>query len=144
MAKSTHVRSAGVGASDGAPISPEAVKAVQKLGINDPALARHTSRELTRQALAEARRRLRHDRRPRPHGAVHVPLDLAGKVHTLDPAGEDVADPVGSPQEVYTKTAEASAQIIEQRLQSPSMPDSGRSPRPSACSRDPKSPFCNG
>ncbi len=118
VAKSTHVRSAGVGASDGAPVSPEAVKAVQKLGIDGAALTRHTSRELTRQALAEAdivyAMTAGHARM-----VQSMSPNLAGKVHTLDPTGEDIPDPVGAPQEVYTKTAERLRQIIQQRLAEP-------------------------
>jgi protein-tyrosine phosphatase len=118
VASSTAVRSAGVGAMDGAPISPEAVKAVRKLGIDDKALARHSSRELTRQMLAEAdviyTMTAAHARM-----VQSISPTLAGNIQTLDPSGEDIPDPVGSSQDVYHQTAERLKAAIEQRLSEP-------------------------
>jgi protein-tyrosine-phosphatase len=111
------VRSAGAGAVDGEPVTPESVAAVRTLGIDDRDLPRHLSRELTRQMIAEAdvvyamtaaHVRLIESMAPQPpHGA---------RIVTLDPTGEDIPDPVGSPQDVYTRTAERLREAIERRL----------------------------
>lgn len=114
----TKVRSAGAGAMDGQPISPEAVDAVRELGVDPRSIERHLSRELTRQMIAEADAIYTmtgaHQRMVRSM----VP-DTAAKVHLLDPTGEDVPDPVGMSQDVYTATARRLNEAINARLREP-------------------------
>lgn len=111
----TRVRSAGVAADDGEPISPEAVKAIRALGIEPSDLARRTSRELTRQMLAEADVIFA---MTAGHARAVAAMDppSAHKVMVLDPEGGDVPDPIGGPQELYTQTARRLAELIQQRL----------------------------
>ena len=40
----------------------------------------------------------------------------AGKVHTLDPQGRDVPDPIGMSREVYTQTSRHLLELISRRL----------------------------
>jgi protein-tyrosine phosphatase len=109
------VASAGAGTTGGAPVSPEAVEALAALGIDTRELARHTSRELTRQAIAEADVIY-------VMGAAHaravasIDPTARAKVRLLDPSGEDVPDPIGAEQEVYTATARRLRELIAQRL----------------------------
>lgn len=115
-ARLTRVRSAGVGAMEGVPVTPESVTAARKLGIDDPALARHTSHELTRQLLSEA------DviyAMTAAHARMVESVAPGARVQTLDPSGEDIPDPVGHPQEVYNRTAERLREAIERRLEEP-------------------------
>ena len=100
------------------PVSPEAVAAVKKLGVADRGLARHVSRELTRQMLAEADVVYTMTGAQARMVAAMAP-NQAGKVVTLDPEGEDIPDPVGAPQEVYTRTAERLRGVVEKRLSEP-------------------------
>jgi L-threonylcarbamoyladenylate synthase len=111
----TRVRSAGVSAYGGEPVSTEAVEAVEAMGLPSVDIARHVSRELTRQMLAEAdvifAMTAGHAR-----AVASMDRSAAGKVMVLDPSGEDVPDPIGGPQEVYSTTARRLAELIEARL----------------------------
>ncbi len=108
----TQVRSAGAFTSGGMPATPEAVAAVESLGFAMPA---HSSTVLTRELIAQA---------DEIYGltASHVEAirsidpSAAGKVRLLDPAGQDVPDPIGHEQSVYDRTAEHLRRLIEQRL----------------------------
>ncbi len=109
------VRSAGASATPGSPAAPEAVRALARMGFDVAELSRHRSRELTRQEIAEADviyvMTAGHAR------AVHaIDPTAEHKVRVLDPEGGDVQDPIGSPLEVYTRTAEQLKQLIERRL----------------------------
>jgi L-threonylcarbamoyladenylate synthase len=112
----THIRSAGVSALGGERVSTEAVAAVRSLGIATDDLARHTSRELTRQAMSEAdvifAMTASHAR-----AVASIDQSSASKVMILDPAGEDVPDPIGGTQDVYSRTAARLAELIEARLE---------------------------
>jgi L-threonylcarbamoyladenylate synthase len=111
----TTVRSAGVSAADGEPVSPEAVEAVRAMGIDAPDLQRHRSRELTRQMLADADIIFA---MTSGHARAVASMDqsAASKVLMLDPAGTDIPDPIGGPGEVYAATARRLAELIKQRL----------------------------
>jgi L-threonylcarbamoyladenylate synthase len=111
----TQIRSAGVSAYGGEPVSREAVEAVRELGIESGMMARHTARELTRQLLAEAdiifAMTAGHVR-----AVLSVDPTVTGKVVLLDPGGDDVPDPIGSDREVYRRTAQRLRELIERRL----------------------------
>lgn len=111
----TVVRSAGAATSGGAPVSPEGVEALSAMGIPTGDLARHRSRELTRQMIAEAEVIYA---MAGAHARAVIAMDpsAAAKVKTLDPTGEDVPDPIGAPLEVYTRTAEHLRELIARRL----------------------------
>jgi L-threonylcarbamoyladenylate synthase len=110
------VTSAGAGASGGTPVSPEAIEALAALGLPTADLSRHRSRELTRAMVAEA------DEiyvMAAPHAQAVLAIDptARAKVRLLDPSGEDVPDPIGSTQEVYSATARRLKHLISRRLQ---------------------------
>lgn len=106
------VQSAGVTASEGAPMTGEAAKALEAMGV-DP--GRHGSRRLTPQILREA------DvvyTMTKAHARAVLAMDptMAGRVETLDPSGADVPDPIGGSVEVYRQTLERLGALIDQRL----------------------------
>jgi L-threonylcarbamoyladenylate synthase len=111
----TRIRSAGVTAYGGEPVSTEAIAAVKSLGIASEDLARHTARELTRQAMSEAdvifAMTASHAR-----AVASIDPSSASKVMMLDPTGEDVGDPIGGPQDLYSRTAARLSALIEARL----------------------------
>lgn len=108
----TRVSSAGIAASSGEPATPEGLEALREMGIDTPA---HRSRELTRQLIAEADGVYA---MTQSHAQSILSIDpTAGpKVRTLDPAGGDIPDPIGSGPEVYRKTAERLRGLIRARL----------------------------
>ncbi len=107
------VGSAGVGASDGKPPSPEALRALRGMGIDHAGSSKPLSREMiekadlilcmTRQHF-EAARRLVADRPA-----------LKDRIQLLDPAG-DIADPIGMGQEAYDDLARHFAELIPSRI----------------------------
>ena len=109
------VASAGVGALNGVPTSPETVEALDRLGIR---FEGGRSKSLTPEMIAnadlvlamtnshaEAARRL-----------VGDCPDESAKIATLDPDG-DIADPIGMPQHVYDELAAQLQQLIPRRLE---------------------------
>ncbi|MCC6676008.1 MAG: Sua5/YciO/YrdC/YwlC family protein [Phycisphaerales bacterium] len=108
----TRVSSAGVAAAEGDRATPEAWEALRGLGF-EPGM--HRSRDLTRAMITEA---------DVIYGMTgsHVRAVLAidptagAKVRTLDPAGQDVPDPIGAPAEIYRKTAQRLAELVRARL----------------------------
>lgn len=115
LAAATQVRSAGAATSGGAPAAAEAIRALSAMGVDTTELARHHSRELTRQLIADAEvvyaMTASHAR-----AVAAIDPSAAGKVVTLDPDGNDVPDPIGGPLEVYTRTAERLRDLIGKRL----------------------------
>lgn len=110
------VRSAGVGAGEGAPAAPEAIRSVARL---DPhwtgPLREHASHGLSKGDIREA------DviyTMTRAHAESVIAMDpkAAGKVHMLDPAGKDLPDPIGRGPEVYDATARKLLELIRTRL----------------------------
>ncbi len=106
------VQSAGVTASNGMAMTPEAVEALKAMGV-DP--GRHASKRLTPEVLREA------DvvyTMTKAHARAVLAMDptMAGRVETLDPSGADVPDPIGGPMEVYRQTLERLGALIDQRL----------------------------
>lgn len=110
----THTASsAGVSAINGAPTTPEALRALKELGVR---AVPHPSRAITRQMIAQA------DAiyvMTASHRRAILALDptAADKIDTLDPTGADVPDPIGLSADVYTQTAQRLKQLILARLQ---------------------------
>jgi L-threonylcarbamoyladenylate synthase len=106
------VRSAGVAATNGAPAAAHAVDVLRALGGS---LEQHKSRKisvtLARQAdfiFAMTSDHLDDLLRALP--------EVEPQAFLLDPAGGDVADPIGSDLEMYTRTAKMIESMLEQRL----------------------------
>jgi len=109
----TEVDSAGAMASLGAPISPDAVRALEALGIGP---TRRQSRPLTREAIAGADRIFA---MTRGHLDAIRSIDPTAPAELLDPEGGDVPDPIGQGEAVYLETARALRTMIERRLEEP-------------------------
>jgi len=110
----TRVISAGVAASDGEGMTPEAARALAELGV-DPGT--HRSRGLTRELVQEAdviyvmtQSHLR--------SVLHAEPGARGRVHLLDESGQDVPDPIGGALTVYKETASRMRELIRRRLDS--------------------------
>jgi protein-tyrosine phosphatase len=99
-ARGFRVLSAGMAAPPGMPAADEAVAVAAALGAD---LAQHTSRPLTAELAALADHLLvmtgGHLRALRGH------FTAATAPRLLSPAGDDVADPIGQPREVYEACA---------------------------------------
>jgi L-threonylcarbamoyladenylate synthase len=108
----TRVRSAGVAAASGSPMSPEAVEALRRLGVEP---GEHRSSTLTRQMIADAEEIFA---MTRSHHRAILSIDpsASGKVHLLDPSGEDVADPFGGTLEMYERTARRLRELVVWRI----------------------------
>lgn len=110
----TRVRSAGIAAGLGMSATPEAVEAVKALGAE---MGPHASTPLTREMINEAdvifgmtASHVEAVRRMDP--------SAAGRVFPLDPEGQDIADPIGSPRPVYDQAARAISDAVQKRLRS--------------------------
>lgn len=106
------VQSAGVTASNGSAMTPEAVEALKSTGV-DP--GRHSSKRLTPELLRDA------DvvytmTKAHARSVLAMEPTMAGRVETLDPTGADVPDPIGGPIEVYRQTLERLGTLIDRRL----------------------------
>ncbi|MDX2017105.1 MAG: Sua5/YciO/YrdC/YwlC family protein [Planctomycetota bacterium] len=117
--------SAGVSAFDGDAMTAEAAQALEEMGIAANSGGgrgagggggRHRSRGLTAEMLREA-------------DAIYAltashrraALAIAGpgheeRIRLLDPAGADIADPIGGPIDLYRRTARQIAQHVDARL----------------------------
>lgn len=109
------VSSAGVAVSEGEAPTPEGVQAVRSMGFLPPG---GSARQLTAQmvqgadlVLAMTRGHLAGAKRL----VAHLP-GAAEKVLLLDPAGSDVADPIGGTQSMYDSTAKQLSRMIADRL----------------------------
>ncbi len=104
--------SAGTATSGGSPRAAEGTRAVRALGY-EPAVG--PSRELTRAMIEEAD--LIYGM-TRSHVAAVLAMDPTAKTKTalLDPAGEDVGDPIGMEQGAYDEVASRMESMIERRL----------------------------
>lgn len=107
------VGSAGVFAGPGAPPTPEAAKAVAALGATMP---KRTSRPLTADLLDEARA-IYCMTADHARAVASAAPQVADRVFVLDPAGEDVPDPLGGPQSLYDETARRIRAMVRARLE---------------------------
>lgn len=107
-----HVDSAGTGADSGSTPSPETSAALQSVGA-DP--SRHKSQQVTRQMIERATAVYA---MTTTHRRVLISLapQHESKIHLLDPAGKDIADPIGRGAEVYRHTAQTLKDHISVRL----------------------------
>lgn len=105
------VRSAGIFASDGAPANPEAVAAMQKVGVD---ISRHRARPLTPEMVHEADVVYCMTDAHRA-GVLGLCPTAADKVHLLDDTG-GIEDPIGAGATTYQRTAEMIRRRLEHRL----------------------------
>ena len=107
------VRSAGVFTGGGAPATPEAVDAVERLGAS---LEGHRSQALTEDLIAVAGviycMTIDHAR-----AVLAAHPEARGRVHVLDPEGRDIPDPIGGPQDLYDRTAENIEAMLRARIE---------------------------
>ena len=110
-ASGTIIRSAGASAATGAPATPEALRALGRLGVDGSA---HRSERLTEELIASADVIFT---MTEAHGRAVLAIDpgAAHKLLPVDPAG-DVPDPIGGPQEIYDATAARLREAIARRL----------------------------
>ena len=100
--ESVHVISAGVAAGDGAMATQQAVEVMEARGLD---ISEHLSRPLSDSLMERADIILTMTRGHRASILAAWP-DRAGQVSTLRRDGGDIADPVGSPVEVYQQCAD--------------------------------------
>lgn len=108
----TEVGSAGVGAAEGEQTTFEAVQALNRLGV--PPTAKR-SRALTRDLIVQADA-IFGMTRSHVRAILALTPDARGKVELLDPDGEDIPDPIGGDQSVYTQAAERIRRAIQRRI----------------------------
>ncbi len=106
------VRSAGVAATNGVAAAAHAVEVVRALGGS---LEHHRSRKV---ALNFARQADYIFAMTMDHldNLLRAIPEVEPRAFLLDPAGGDVADPVGSDHETYRRTAQLIESMLEQRL----------------------------
>jgi protein-tyrosine phosphatase len=106
------VMSAGISAPAGSPASreAEAVLAERQLDISS-----HISRQVDEQLIRFADQIWTMTRVHRDVIVQQWP-HVADRVHVLDPAGRDVADPIGGPLQQYHECAKQIDSFLEQRL----------------------------
>jgi protein-tyrosine phosphatase len=106
------IRSAGVAAAEGFPAATHAIEVVRSLGGS---LEHHSSRTiaapLVRQADYIFAMTIDH-----LDALLEAVPEVERQTFLLDPAGGDVADPVGSDHETYRRTALMIEAMLEQRL----------------------------
>jgi protein-tyrosine phosphatase len=105
------VKSAGTFAAEGAPASPEAVEAMQRMGLD---LSGHRSRPLAPELIHEADVIYCMTAGHREMVLAMSP-SASDKVETLDPTG-DIHDPMGTDTTSYQRCAELIRRRLEARL----------------------------
>ncbi len=108
------VASAGTQASDGAPATSDADRALAKMGVPPPRKP-HRSRSLTAEMISGAEVVYAMTRAHREAILELVP-EAAAKVELLDPHGQDIPDPIGAGFTAYTRAAEEIRSDILQRF----------------------------
>lgn len=111
------VSSAGVSGGGGGATS-EAMEAMRRIGLD---ISGHRSRALTRQMIDDADE-IYAMTASHARAIVSMAPGASAKVRVLDPEGQDVADPIGSPQREYERVAAEIERMIERRLGSPEPP----------------------
>jgi protein-tyrosine phosphatase len=106
------IRSAGVAATNGAPAAAHAVEVVRGMGGS---LEHHRSRRIS---INQARQADCIFAMTSEHldELLRVVPEIESRAFLLDPAGGDVADPVGLDLATYSQTAQAIEGMLEQRL----------------------------
>lgn len=108
----TRVTSAGTSAVAGEQANPDAIRALDALGVS---LGTHRSKILNRQMIAEAEVIFAMTQSHR-RAILAIDPGAADKVETLDPTGADIPDPIGAGLDVYRKTAERMAELLRARF----------------------------
>lgn len=107
------VDSAGTGVSEGAPVTPEAARALARLGVDAVA---HRSRSLSR-AQIDASDAIYCMTPAHLEAVLALAPDAAYKARLLDPAGGSVPDPIGGSQRLYNDVCRTLADLIAARMQ---------------------------
>ncbi|MDX2117532.1 MAG: Sua5/YciO/YrdC/YwlC family protein [Planctomycetota bacterium] len=105
-------QSAGVSAGEGDPTTPEALVALEAMGIVPE---RRRARLLTRAMVHEAEVIYTMTAAHRK-AVLSLEPGAADKVFVLDPSSKDIPDPIGGPLEVYRQTAHRLLDVIRTRL----------------------------
>ncbi len=105
--------SAGVSAGEGDPTTPEALVALEAMGVVPQ---KHRARQLTRAMVADAEVIFTMTGAHR-RAILNVDPSAEAKVFTLDPDAKDIPDPIGGPLEVYRQTAHRLLEVIRTRLE---------------------------
>jgi protein-tyrosine phosphatase len=108
-----HALSAGVSAGQGAPLTPEAARALESIGVPAPA---HRSTPVD-QSLLEAADRIFTMTGGHLDSLGRVFAGAAERAALLDPTGRDVPDPIGGPQNLYDQIARRLYDLVRERLQ---------------------------
>jgi protein-tyrosine-phosphatase len=104
--------SAGLAASEGMPATIEGVRAVRERGFVPTGAS---SKLLTKQMIREADA-IYTMTRSHLSGILRMDPDAKDKASLLDPTGQDVPDPVGGPQSLYSSLAAKLEEMIRVRL----------------------------
>jgi protein-tyrosine phosphatase len=113
--------SAGVSAFEGDPMTPQAAQALEEMGIGAASGAgagggRHRARLLTPEMLREADVIYALTASHRRAAQAIAGPGSEDRIRLLDPAGADIADPIGGPIDLYRRTARQIAQLVDARL----------------------------
>lgn len=111
--ESVNVGSAGIAAAEGTSMTPEAREALADMGI---AASNHRSRGLDHEMIAASYRIFALTRAHQRAIQASLGPAEAARVQLLDPAGGDVADPIGGPIDEYRDTAARIERMIRTRL----------------------------
>ena len=114
--------SAGVATGDGLDPSPEAVGAVEPMGLD---LSGHRTRRVT-PAMVRRAERIYAMTPSHLDQLVSMMPEAEGKAELLDPEGSAVDDPIGGSPEVYTEAAESMRGMLEARLRELDAEPAGR------------------
>lgn len=106
------VRSAGVGASEGEPATPEARRALKSLGIE---LGAHKSKPVTVRMIEDADEVLGMTE-THVRALQRLAPQATDRIHAIDPEG-DIPDPIGGSDELYETTARRLLDLIRSRFQ---------------------------
>ena len=106
------VRSAGVAATNGVPAAAHAIDVVRALGGS---LENHRSRRIAASLVRQADCIFAMTIDHLDDLLASMP-ELEPRAFLLDPAGGDVADPVGCDRETYRRTAQIMEAMLSQRL----------------------------
>lgn len=104
--------SAGLSASEGMPATIEGVRAVRERGYTPTG---SSSKLLTKQMIREADA-IYTMTRSHLSGILRMDPDAKDRASLLDPTGQDVPDPVGGPQSLYSSLAVKLEEMIRVRL----------------------------